>query len=79
MKKQLSSIVNIHGRSGKVALLRVKVVLARAARLVIEGAAALRAVRIALLLRSVLDILVLNAFIANPEALGRKQEEQPKY
>ena len=49
----------VHGRSGRVALLRVKVVLARAARFVPDEAAVLRAVRRALFLRSVLDMVIL--------------------
>lgn len=48
---------HVHGRSGSVALLRVKVVLARAARFVADEAAVRRAVRRALLLRSVLDMV----------------------
>ena len=49
---------NIHGRSGSVAFPRMKVVLARAARLVVDGAADRRAERRALWRRSVLDIVV---------------------
>ena len=49
---------NIHGRSGSVAFPRMKVVLARAARLVVDGAADRMAERRALWRRSVLDIVV---------------------
>lgn len=49
---------DVHGRSGSVALLRVKVVPASAARLVEEDEAALRVVRSVLLLSIVVDILV---------------------
>ena len=51
---------NSQGRSGRVALPRVKVVLAIAARLVAEGALALRAERTAELRKTAAeDILVL--------------------
>lgn len=46
----------VHGRSGNVTLLRVKMVLARAALFVVDVVVLRRAVRSALLLRSVLDI-----------------------
>lgn len=49
---------NLHGRSGRVALPRVKVVLAMAARLVAEGALALRAERMAELRRREVDIVI---------------------
>ena len=65
--------LHIQGRSGKVALLRVKVVLASAARLVAEGADALRAVRRALLFRSVLDIAIMIVFTVVLETLETKQ------
>ena len=48
----------LHGRSGNVALLRVKVVLARAALFAVVDAEDRRAVRRALFLMSELDIML---------------------
>jgi len=52
-------LAHSHGRSGRVALPRVKVVLAMAARLVVEGALARRAER-AIELRSIAVDMVAN-------------------
>lgn len=49
--------VDVHGRSGRVALFRATDVLKRAPRLAAVGADARRALRTALCLRSVVDIL----------------------
>lgn len=51
--------LNVQGRSGSVAFPRVNVVLARAARFVVDGAADRMAVRRALWRRSVLDMMEL--------------------
>lgn len=49
---------NLQGRSGRVALPRVKVVLAMAARLVAEGAVALRAERTAELRKTAAEDMI---------------------
>ena len=59
MKRQ-----NVQGRSGRVALPRVKVVLAKAARFAAEGALALRAERTAELRKTAVEDMFLSAIVS---------------